>query len=370
MVKQNEGGAVLQTSTLDQEGLAETENRGKSLHTIGGKQIVELGGQFFISLTEAMRIISPQSSSVARWFTLHRSLFEWGSDYVYSDEWYPGKKGRVWITLPEGIQTLVQACTEAKRLRIPGGAEERIASFLHLALPNEGGGVLQKETPAQEDGESKKARKQESELALLGGSDDDLEIEFMDKDVPTTDEEPQVETPTFKGESKKARKQESELALSGGYDLDSEFETKEPDVPKTNDFFFNNYCFKKDKEEAAKTQPLTFKEASSRPLIVKRPTLEDVSKTKLEQTPTDAPEGLRLSEIWNDIQPKLVECVSEFARQYHQNSVAIETIMNEAPNEIAEFMEGAEKIFREKMVMRHIGMIRDMISGIISTETQ
>ena len=104
--------------------------------TLRGRQSVTNQDVVQISLTDAMQVISPEASNASRWYTQHLDRFRHGSDYVYSDNRYPGKSGRIWITIPTGLESLARECQEAKRLKVPDGVEERIAPFIRASSPD------------------------------------------------------------------------------------------------------------------------------------------------------------------------------------------------------------------------------------------
>ena len=97
------------------------------------KEIVTVDNKDFILVSDAMQIIAPTASNAARWFQQHQSLFP-EETFVTSDERFPGKKGRIWITIPDGFEALVQACITAPRLKIPDGVEERIKPLVERAV--------------------------------------------------------------------------------------------------------------------------------------------------------------------------------------------------------------------------------------------
>lgn len=97
-----------------------------------GKEIISIDNKQFIRLSDAMQVIAPTANNSSRWFRQHQeaAAILAPETFVYSDERFPGKKNRVWITVPEGFQALAQACIKAPRLKVLEGVENRIAPFV------------------------------------------------------------------------------------------------------------------------------------------------------------------------------------------------------------------------------------------------
>lgn len=161
------------------------------LETLRNKQIVKVEGAApMMSLTDAVQVICPGATNASRWYTQRLNKFAHITDYVYSDTRFPGKAGRLWITLPTGLQNLAQECQNAKRLQVPEGLEERIAPFLNI---NGGDGKVMGKEPEPEPEPTEIAETKTEEQMDVTFETDPADAESDSESVPKLTPEKRLE---------------------------------------------------------------------------------------------------------------------------------------------------------------------------------